>query len=65
MLKLAEIVPSYGQSGLTNAKVLQILFAGDLWPTPSRIQENWLAVLFFVLCVFVEARTGVARLRRN
>ena len=34
-LKVAVIFLSSGQSGLTKSQILQILFAGDLWPTQS------------------------------
>ena len=29
-----------GQSGLTESKVLQVLFGGDLWPTQLRTSGN-------------------------
>ena len=36
-LAIAAIVLSSGQSGLTKSRILQIIFAGDLWPTQISI----------------------------
>ena len=36
-LRIAVIVLSSGQSGPTKSKVLQILFAGDVWPTQLQL----------------------------
>ena len=46
-------VLSSGQSGLTKYKILQILFAGDLWPTQSRIPSSHARTLACHLMVVV------------